>query len=50
MSLAMRVHGDHEFPKKTRALAEALSIAVPSRNELLDPQWLLRREVAASNT
>jgi hypothetical protein len=48
MSLAIRAHGDHKFPKKTRALGEALSIAVPSRNELRDPMWLLRREVAAA--
>ena len=47
-SFAMRAHGETHRPAKTRALAEALEIAIPCRNELRDPMWQLRRKVATS--
>jgi hypothetical protein len=48
IDLALRAMNEKSRSKKTRALAEALSIAVPSRNELRDPLWRLRREAAAT--
>lgn len=47
-AIAMQVMSQKQRPKRTRVIAEALVIAVPQRNELRDPKWLLRREAAAA--